>query len=187
MVLGKTHPNILKEYGEKYRTDLVALVDKLGLQEHVIFDDRFVNLEELCAWLMAADIYITPYMNEAQIVSGTLSYAVGAGTAIISTPYWHAQELLADGRGVLVGFADSAALAAALRDLLADKAKLKAMRARTYQVRAADALGNRRGKVPEAVPAHGGGRGQKVDRSENSRPAAARTAIRPGPPEAADR
>ncbi|MHB8054868.1 MAG: glycosyltransferase family 4 protein [Candidatus Aminicenantales bacterium] len=133
VVLGKTHPNVRKEYGEKYRTELVALVDRLGLQEHVIFDDRFVSLEELCAWLLAADIYITPYLNEAQIVSGTLSYAVGAGTAIISTPYWHAQELLADGRGLMIGFADSAALAVALRDLLADKAKLKALRARTYQ------------------------------------------------------
>jgi glycosyltransferase involved in cell wall biosynthesis len=133
VVLGKTHPNVRKEYGEKYRTGLVALVDKLGLQEHVIFDDRFVSLEELCAWLMAADIYITPYLNEAQIVSGTLSYAVGAGTAIISTPYWYAQELLADDRGLLIGFADPAALAAALRDLLADKAKLKSLRARTYQ------------------------------------------------------
>ena len=133
VVLGKTHPNVRKEYGEKYRTGLVALVDQLGLQEHVIFDDRFVSLEELCAWLLAADIYITPYLNEAQIVSGTLSYAVGAGTAIISTPYWYARELLAEDRGLLVGFADSAALAAALRDLLADKAKLKSLRAKTYQ------------------------------------------------------
>jgi len=133
VVLGKTHPNVRKEYGEKYRTELVAQVDRLGLHEHVIFDDRFVSLEELCAWLLAADIYITPYLNEAQIVSGTLSYAVGAGTAIISTPYWHAQELLADGRGTLIGFADSASLTAALRDLLADKAKLKALRARTYR------------------------------------------------------
>jgi glycosyltransferase involved in cell wall biosynthesis len=133
VVLGKTHPNVRKEYGEKYRTSLVALVDKLGLHEHVIFDDRFVSLEELCAWLLAADIYITPYLNEAQIVSGTLSYAVAAGTAIVSTPYWYAQELLADGRGLLFGFGDSAALGAALRALLADKAKLKALRAKTYQ------------------------------------------------------
>jgi len=133
VVLGKTHPNVLKEFGEKYRTGLVALVDKLGLHEHVIFDDRFVSLEELCAWLMAADIYITPYLNEAQIVSGTLSYAVGAGTAIVSTPYWYARELLADGRGLLFGFADSAALGASLRGLLADKAMLKSLRARTYR------------------------------------------------------
>ncbi|MCJ7524369.1 MAG: glycosyltransferase [Candidatus Aminicenantes bacterium] len=133
VVLGKTHPNVRKEYGEKYRTGLVALVDKLGLQEHVIFDDRFVSLEELYAWLMATDIYITPYLNEAQIVSGTLSYAFGAGTAIISTPYWYAKELLAEGRGMLIGFADSVALAATLRDLLADKAKLKSLRAKTYQ------------------------------------------------------
>jgi glycosyltransferase involved in cell wall biosynthesis len=133
VVLGKTHPNVRKEYGEKYRTGLVALVVKLGLNEHVIFDDRFVSLEELCAWLMAADIYITPYLNEAQIVSGTLSYAVGAGTAIVSTPYWYAQELLSEGRGLLFGFGDSVALAASLRELLADKARLKALRARTYR------------------------------------------------------
>ena len=133
IVLGKTHPNVLKEYGEKYRASLIALVDRLGLTEHVIFDDRFVNLEELSAWLMAADIYITPYLNEAQIVSGTLSYAVGAGTAIISTPYWHAKELLAEGRGRLINFADSAALSAALRELLSDKNKLKMLRAKTYK------------------------------------------------------
>jgi glycosyltransferase involved in cell wall biosynthesis len=133
VVLGKTHPNILKEYGEKYRAGLLALVDKLGLQEQVIFDDRFVSLEELYAWLMAADIYITPYLNEAQIVSGTLSYAVGAGTAIISTPYWHAKELLAEGRGRLIGFGDSTALAVDLRDLLSDKSKLKALRDKTYK------------------------------------------------------
>jgi glycosyltransferase involved in cell wall biosynthesis len=133
IVLGKTHPNVLKEYGEKYRAGLIALVDKLGLQEHVIFDDRFVSLEELYAWLMAADIYITPYLNEAQIVSGTLSYAVGAGTAIISTPYWYAKELLAEGRGLLINFADSAALADTLRDLLSDKAKLKSLRAKSYK------------------------------------------------------
>ncbi|MDD4178999.1 MAG: glycosyltransferase [Candidatus Margulisbacteria bacterium] len=133
IVLGKTHPNVLKEYGEKYRAGLIALVDELGLQEHVVFDDRFVSLEELYAWLMAADIYITPYLNEAQIVSGTLSYAVGAGTAIISTPYWHAKELLADGRGRLINFADSEALAAALHELLSDKAKLKLLRDKTYK------------------------------------------------------
>jgi len=133
VVLGKTHPNVLKEYGEKYRSSLIALVDELGLNEHVLFDDRFVNLEELCAWLMAADIYITPYLNEAQIVSGTLSYAVGAGTAIVSTPYWYAKELLADGRGKLFNFGDSQELAAALRELLGDKTKLKALRAKTYK------------------------------------------------------
>jgi glycosyltransferase involved in cell wall biosynthesis len=133
IVLGKTHPTVMKEYGEKYRAGLIALVDKLGLNEHVIFDNRFVSLEELCAWLMAADIYITPYLNEAQIVSGTLSYAVGAGTAIISTPYWYAKELLAEGRGLLINFTDSAALADTLRDLLADKTKLKSLRAKTYK------------------------------------------------------
>jgi hypothetical protein len=133
VVLGKTHPNILKEYGEQYRSGLITLVDKLGLQEHVIFDDRFVTLEELYAWLMAADIYVTPYLNEAQIVSGTLSYAMGAGNAIISTPYWYAKEMLADGRGRLFNFGDSAALAAVLRDLLQNQATLKQLRDKTYK------------------------------------------------------
>ncbi|MFA5183531.1 MAG: glycosyltransferase [Syntrophales bacterium] len=133
VVLGKTHPNVLKEYGEKYRAGLVALVDELGLQEHVIFDNRFVSLEELYAWLMAADIYITPYLNEAQIVSGTLSYAIGAGNAIISTPYWYAKELLAEDRGRLIDFGDSEALAGTLRDLLTDKGKLKSLRDKAYK------------------------------------------------------
>lgn len=133
VVLGKTHPNVLKEYGEKYRTSLVALVDEMSLQENVIFDNRFVNLEELYAWLMAADIYITPYLNEAQIVSGTLSYAIGAGNAIISTPYWYAKEILAEGRGQLVNFGDSDAMASSLRELLSNKIKLKALRDKTYK------------------------------------------------------
>src|SRR3989339_339733 len=133
VVLGKTHPNVLREYGEKYRAGLVALVEELGLQEQVIFDNRFVSLEELYAWLMAADIYITPYLNEAQIVSGTLSYAIGAGNAIISTPYWYAKEILAEGRGRLINFGDSEGLASSLRDLLSDKRKLKSLRDKTYK------------------------------------------------------
>ncbi|OGC11556.1 hypothetical protein A3K48_03500 [candidate division WOR-1 bacterium RIFOXYA12_FULL_52_29] len=133
VVLGKTHPNVLKEFGEKYRASLITLVDELGLQEQVIFDDRFVSLEELYAWLMAADIYITPYLNEAQIVSGTLSYAVAAGTAIISTPYWYAKEILAGERGLLIDFGDSDALTRTLHGLLSDKARLKSLRAKTYQ------------------------------------------------------
>ncbi|MFA6432011.1 MAG: glycosyltransferase [Candidatus Margulisiibacteriota bacterium] len=133
VVLGKTHPNVLKEYGEKYRSSLVSLVEELGLQEHVIFDNRFVSLEELYAWLMAADIYITPYLNEAQIVSGTLSYAIGAGNAIISTPYWYAKEMLEGGRGRLYDFGDTDALASSLRDLLLNKTKLKSLRDKTYK------------------------------------------------------
>lgn len=133
VVLGKTHPNVLKEYGEKYRASLIALVEKLELGEHVIFEDLFVSLDELYAWLMATDIYITPYLNEAQIVSGTLSYAIGAGNAIISTPYWYAKELLAEGRGQLINFGDSSALTSALLDLLENKSKLKSMRDKTYK------------------------------------------------------
>ncbi|TFG77378.1 MAG: glycosyltransferase [Chrysiogenales bacterium] len=187
IVLGKTHPNVRKEYGEKYRTGLVALVDKLGLQEHVIFDDRFVSLEELYAWLMATDIYITPYLNEAQIVSGTLSYAFGAGTAIISTPYWYAKELLAEGRGDidrLCRFRSAGGDPArpAVRQSQAEVAACQ-----NLSIRAANALGNRRGKVPGAVPAYGGGRGKKVDDAENSSPAFAYSALRPGALAATDR
>lgn len=127
VILGQTHPLILKEYGERYRTSLVGLVEKLGLQDHVTFDNRFVAIQELYAWLLAADIYITPYINEAQIVSGTLAYAVGAGKAVISTPYWYAQELLADGRGRLIDFNDSDKLVVVLKELLSDPQKIKLM------------------------------------------------------------
>ena len=131
VVLGQTHPHIKKEYGEQYRTSLLALVEKLNLQEHVIFDNRFVTLEELYAWLLAADIYITPYINEAQIVSGTLAYAVAAGKAVISTPYWYAKELLADGRGQLFDFNDSVKLTQILKELLSNKKETKQMQQKT--------------------------------------------------------
>ena len=107
IILGKTHPSVVKMSGEEYRNFLKLLVRKNNLSEHVYFDDRFVSSDELLSYLSASDIYITPYLNEAQITSGTLSYAVGAGSAVISTPYWHAQELLADERGIIFNFNDS--------------------------------------------------------------------------------
>lgn len=118
IVLGKTHPNVIRHSGEEYRIFLLGLVKKLGLEKHVIFLNEFIDQSELFKYLSASDIYITPYTNEAQITSGTLSYAIGAGSAVVSTPYWHAAELLADHRGRLFDFNDSEALGDIFLDLL---------------------------------------------------------------------
>ncbi len=132
IVLGATHPNIKRIYGEEYRLSLQRLAEKLGVKQHVVFHNRFATLEELCEFLGATDIYVTPYVNEAQIVSGTLAYALGAGKAIVSTPYWYAEEMLAEGRGRLVPFCDSDALAQAIIELLDDEVERHAMRRRAY-------------------------------------------------------
>ncbi len=105
IVLGATHPNELREHGEAYRLSLEILAKKNKIEKNVIFYNQFVDLENLKEFIGAADLYITPYLNEAQITSGTLAYTFGAGKAVVSTPYWHAAELLADDRGVLVPFA----------------------------------------------------------------------------------
>jgi len=133
VVLGATHPNIVREQGESYRLSLQRLARRLGLQRNVLFTDRFVELAELCEFLKATDFYVTPYLNREQITSGTLAYALGAGKPIISTPYWYAEELLADGRGVMVGFRDSDAIADALLSLLDNPAKVREMRANAYE------------------------------------------------------
>ncbi len=132
IVSGATHPHIKKREGERYRESLQALAEKLGVAAHVLFNNRFVSPEELVEHVGAADIYITPYRQEAQVVSGTLAIALGAGKAILSTPYWHAKELLADGRGVLVPFDDPAAIAQAALALLNNDAERHAMRKRAY-------------------------------------------------------
>ena len=132
IVLGATHPNLVREHGEVYRESLQALAERLGVSENVRFFDQFVELEELKRFLGAADIYVTPYLNEAQITSGTLAYAFGCGKAVVSTPYWHAQELLADGRGVLVPFGDSSAMSREICGLLHDEGRRHAMRKRAY-------------------------------------------------------
>ncbi|HUJ72330.1 MAG TPA: glycosyltransferase, partial [Verrucomicrobiae bacterium] len=132
MVLGATHPHVLRHEGEEYRLMLQRLVRERGVEENVIFHDRFVSLEELVEFIGAADIYLTPYLNREQIVSGTLAYALGAGKAIISTPYWHAEELLADGRGALVPFRDSSAIARSVLNLLDNEAERHAIRKRAY-------------------------------------------------------
>lgn len=134
MVLGATHPNLVREQGETYRLTLERLAKKLGVDKNVIFFNRFVDASELVEFLGATDIYVTPYLTEAQITSGTLAYSFGAGKAVVSTPYWHAAELLADGRGLLVPFADPQALSAAVKDLLANEAKRHSMRKNAYML-----------------------------------------------------
>jgi len=132
LVLGKTHPNVLRHSGEEYRIYLQRLVKNLKLENHVFFLNEFVNQKELFKYLSASDIYITPYLNEAQITSGTLSYAIGVGSAVISTPYWHASELLTDGRGRLFNFNDSDELSTILTDLLDNPDVLKYLRKKAY-------------------------------------------------------
>jgi glycosyltransferase involved in cell wall biosynthesis len=132
IVLGATHPNLVREHGEAYRESLQALAERLGVSENVRFFNQFVELEELKGFLGAADIYVTPYLNEAQITSGTLAYAFGCGKAVVSTPYWHAEELLADGRGVLVPFSDPEAMSREINGLLHDEGRRHAMRKRAY-------------------------------------------------------
>jgi len=132
IVSGATHPHIRRREGERYRDGLRALAEELGVSSQVIFNNRFVSAEELVELVSTADIYITPYRQEAQAVSGTLAIALGAGKAVVSTPYWHAKELLADGRGVIVPFEDPGAIADAAIRLLDNDAERHAMRKRAY-------------------------------------------------------
>jgi glycosyltransferase involved in cell wall biosynthesis len=132
VIAGATHPQVKAREGDRYRYQLQALAKKLGVEEEVIFINRFVSPKEMASLVGSADIYITPYRHEAQAVSGTLAYAMGAGKAIISTPYWHAAELLNDGRGALVPFENADALAAAAIELLDNDAARQAMRKRAY-------------------------------------------------------
>ena len=133
LVLGATHPHLLAREGERYRESLVSLAEAHGVAEHVVFCNRFVSSEELTEFISTADIYVTPYLHEAQITSGTLAYVFGAGNAVVSTPYWHAQELLADGRGILVPFCDPAAIAEGVCAFLDDPARLARTRREAYQ------------------------------------------------------
>jgi len=132
VVLGMTHPSVLKYDGESYRLGLQRIVKELGLQKHVIFHNRFVNDEELHNFLCAADVYITPYLNKEQLTSGTLSFAVGTGKAVVSTPYWAAEELLADGRGRLVAFGDSKQMADAVIEILKNDSLFYTLRRKAY-------------------------------------------------------
>lgn len=132
IILGATHPNVLRHDGESYRLSLQWLAQERGVESQVIFYNRFVSIEELTEFIGAADLYITPYLNPRQITSGTLAYTVGAGKAVISTPYWYAEEMLDDERGVLVPFCDPAALAEQVTELLDNDARRHAMRKRAY-------------------------------------------------------
>jgi glycosyltransferase involved in cell wall biosynthesis len=132
VVVGETHPDLVRSEGERYREGLVARVASLGLEDHVRFVNRYVGRVELTKWLEAADVFVTPYPNLDQIVSGTLSYAMGAGRPVVSTPYAYAAEVLADGRGVLVPPASPAVLATALNELLGDPEMRAAIGRRAY-------------------------------------------------------
>jgi len=132
-VVGATHPHLKAESGEDYRLSLHQRAERLGVAEHIVFYDRFLDRDELLQMIRAADLYVTPYLNEAQIVSGTLAYALGAGKAVLSTPYWHAQEMLADNRGRLVPFRDPRALALATNELLDHPDQRLAMRLSAYE------------------------------------------------------
>ena len=133
LVVGATHPHCKAESGESYRLSLHDRAAKLGVSDHVVFHDRFFERDELIEIIRAADIYVTPYLNEAQIVSGTLAFAVGAGKAVVSTPYWHAQEMLANGRGRIVPFRDHYALAREINRLLAAPEERLRLRHATYE------------------------------------------------------
>jgi glycosyltransferase involved in cell wall biosynthesis len=134
VVLGQTHPNLIREEGEAYRLSLKRLAKDLDVEKHVVFFDRFVELEELMRFIGAADIYLTPYLTETQVTSGTLSFAFGAGKAVVSTPYWHAAELLAEERGKLVPFRDAKAISVAVNELLRDEPLRDNMRKNAYRM-----------------------------------------------------
>jgi hypothetical protein len=132
VVLGATHPNLVRDQGEAYRESLMTRVRELGVEDHVVFLDQFVDQATLLEFIAMCDVYVTPYLNEAQMTSGTLAYSFGLGKPVVSTPYWHARELLADGRGTLVSFGDAPGIANAIAQLLTDKPRRRAMRERAY-------------------------------------------------------
>ena len=132
MIVGATHPNLVRDEGERYRESLAALARELGVSGHVQFVDRYLSLDELLDHLAACDIYLSPYPNEAQIVSGTLAYAIALGKAVVSTPFWYAQELLAEDCGLLVPFAQADGFATAIRQLLANDALRSEIRTNAY-------------------------------------------------------
>jgi glycosyltransferase involved in cell wall biosynthesis len=132
VVLGATHPNLVRAEGEAYRERLVARAEALGVADRVVFLNRFVDRPTLLEHIAMCDVYVTPYLNEAQMTSGTLAYSFGLGKAVVSTPYWHATELLADDKGSLVPFADAEATGAAIVALLTDEPRRQAMRRRAF-------------------------------------------------------
>jgi len=134
LILGQTHPGVRRHSGESYREELARRIARLGMQEHIRFENRYLTKSELVAYLTATDIYITPYLNPQQAVSGALAYAVGAGKPIVSTPYLYAMELLRNGRGMIVDFANSAAISDCVNILLDNKYLRQLMAAKAYRI-----------------------------------------------------
>jgi glycosyltransferase involved in cell wall biosynthesis len=132
VVLGATHPNLVRQQGEAYRETLTVRAKERGIEDHVAFINHFVDHATLLDFIAMCDVYVTPYLNAAQMTSGTLAYSFGLGKAVVSTPYWHAKDLLAHGRGVVVPFSDSAALGSEISRLLTDHARRNALRERAY-------------------------------------------------------
>lgn len=132
VVLGATHPNLVRSEGEVYRERLKARARALGIENHVVFRDQFVDHATLIEFISMCDVYATPYLDEAQMTSGTLAYSFGAGKAVVSTPYWHARELLGEGRGILVPFGDSTATGREIAELLTDDVRRHALRREAY-------------------------------------------------------
>ncbi|MBV9280885.1 MAG: glycosyltransferase, partial [Chloroflexi bacterium] len=133
LVIGETHPHIRRRDGETYRNQLGEMARDLGVQKHVRFNNRYLSNSELIRYLAATDVYIMAYLNKDQIVSGTLAYAVGCGKAVIATPFTYAEEMLADGRGIIVPFKDSGAIATGVNSLLGDRRKLLQIEERAYR------------------------------------------------------
>ena len=133
LVVGQTHPELLKREGEAYRNALAGAAARLGMRDHVKFVNQYLTQREVVDYLLATDVYVTPYLDPNQITSGTLAYALGAGKAIVSTPYLHAQEVLSRGRGILVPFRDSGAIARALASLLGDPQRKRELELRAYE------------------------------------------------------
>ncbi len=132
VILGATHPNLVRHQGEAYRDSLTTRARELGIEDHVVFFNQFVELTTLLDFIAMCDVYVTPYLNEAQMTSGTLAYSFGLGKVVVSTPYWHAKELLSDGRGILVPFGDAKAMGTEIASLLGDDVRRDAMRRRAY-------------------------------------------------------
>ena len=133
LIIGQTHPELLKKQGEAYRNSLVEVAKRVGMSGHVMFVNEYLTQRQVVDHLLASDVYVTPYLDPNQITSGTLAYALGAGKAIVSTPYLHAREVLSDGRGILVPFRDAAAIAEAVKGILADPGVKQRLEARAYE------------------------------------------------------
>ena len=172
MVLGATHPHLVKQEGEVYRERLQRRVAELGIEKHVQFVNQFVELEDLTKYIAAADVYLTPYLNEAQITSGTLAYAYGCGKAVVSTPYWHAVDLLSEGRGRLVKFRDADSISESINNLFDDDAERAKICEAAYQAGREmvwPAIGGRMAQTLETAHNHMLAR---VDQTGTQRPAA---------------